>query len=110
MRNCNLRENGWREPTMENMSPQSEDKKDNRNIRTKKWTSKGIRVLVTIFPIENIVRKDKSKIILGIKIEKKTPSITCLGNMGWTKWISINFDFIAFLYPIPADLRVNKAK
>ena len=56
---------------MENISPQSEDKKDRRNIRTKKFRSKGISVLVTILPIENIVRKDISKIILGIKMEKK---------------------------------------
>ena len=70
---------------MENISPQSEDKKDRRNIRTKKFRSKGISVLVTILPIENIIRKDISKIILGIKMEKKTPSITCLGYIGWTR-------------------------
>ena len=70
---------------MENISPQSEDKKDRRNIRTRNSTSKGISVLVTSLPIENIVRKDISKIILGIKIEKNTPSITCLGYIGWTR-------------------------
>ena len=56
---------------MENISPHSEDRIDRRNIRTKKFRSKGISVLVTILPIENIVRKDISKIILGIKMEKK---------------------------------------
>tara|TARA_Y100001936_G_C15738468_1_gene489704 strand:+ start:359 stop:571 length:213 start_codon:yes stop_codon:yes gene_type:complete len=70
---------------MENMSPQSEDKKDRRNIRTTKSVSKGISVFVTILPIENIVRKHISKIRFGIKMEKKTPSITCLGYIGWTK-------------------------